>query len=193
MFREYESFLSELDKKLDKFFYEQKDYICCKEGCSLCCKTGVYPATETEFLYVKFALEKLDIAVREKILAKIEVLKENKMLENGDRDWVYECPFLIDNKCAVYNSRPLVCRTFGLPWFDENKKIKVPSCIYEGLNYSNVFDPQTGQLSEEKFRQSGFVTEPLAFNLSRDFLHNSKLAKFSNVNFGEEKALLDWF
>ena len=70
MFRDYETFLCVLDKKLNGFFENQKEYICCSKGCSLCCKTGVYPISEVEFLYIKYALERLPDDVREIILSK---------------------------------------------------------------------------------------------------------------------------
>ncbi len=193
MFRDYETFLCVLDKKLNGFFENQKEYICCGKGCSLCCKTGVYPISEVEFLYIKYALERLSGDMRENILSKIRTLKAQKAAESGDKNWTYVCPFLEEEKCLVYTFRPIVCRTFGLPYFDDNNKIKVPSCMFEGLNYSLVYDPQTGQLSDEKFRKSGYKSEPLAFNLSKKFLHHSKLAQLTNMHFGEEKAMIDWF
>lgn len=78
MFDNYEKFLSYLNERLERFFSQQKEYICCKEGCSLCCKTGVYPISEIEFLYLKSALSELDYELRVKILDKILQLKKEK-------------------------------------------------------------------------------------------------------------------
>lgn len=192
MFDNYEKFLGYLNVKLQSFFEQQKEYICCKEGCSLCCKTGVYPISEIEFLYLKSALSELDYELRVKILDKILQLKKEKMQQGNDRNWTYICPFLVNDRCSIYEKRPIICRTFGLPYFLD-EKIKVPSCLFEGLNYSQVYDYSTGQLSDVKFKELGYKQEPLAYNLSKKFLYNSKLAEVCNLNFGKDKALIDWF
>lgn len=193
MFSNYEAFLSVLQNKLTTFFDAQKEYICCSEGCSQCCKNGVYPISEIEFLYLKYALDKLEPQMKKDISDKIAELKKMKTQEQGDREWVYGCPFLKDDRCSVYTFRPIICRTFGLPYFDKNNKIKVPFCVNNGLNYSKVYDTKTKQLSGEKFKESGCVAEPLAYNLSKEFLCNSKLAELTDMHFGEEKAMIDWF
>ncbi len=193
MFENYETFLAVLDKKLKQFFEQQKEYVCCKRGCSFCCEEGCYPASNIEYLYIKSAMDRLDKDLQERIKDEIKRLKEQKEKERGDKKWLYKCPFLIDNVCSVYNNRLIVCRTFGIPYFNDEGKIKTPFCMERGLNYHQVYDPAIHKFSDEKFRLSGFKNEPLAYNLSKKFLYNSKLAELTNMHFGEDKALIDWF
>ena len=37
------------------------------------------------------------------------------MLESEARGELVACPMLVDDRCAIYESRPLICRTQGLP------------------------------------------------------------------------------
>ncbi len=192
MFKNYENFLKLLTPKLEQFFDAQKDYMFCKSGCSLCCKTGCYPSSKIEVDYLKKGLELVDTATRDAVLANIVHLKEKRKLEGGDRNWLYDCPFLVDEKCSVYEHRMVVCRTFGLPYFKEDGSLIIPSCVDHGLNYSNVYDFENSCLCPEKIKEAGFKQEPLAYNLSSKFLYNCEFAKVSNLDFGEQKALLDW-
>ena len=45
----YKLFLDELMIMLDKLFIYQQEYLCCQNGCSLCCEDGMYPFSKMEF------------------------------------------------------------------------------------------------------------------------------------------------
>ena len=74
-----------------------------------------------------------------------------------------------------------------------DKKNQVPFCYAKGLNYSNVIDPETKQVSAEKFKLTGIEEEPLAFNVSYDFLTGKDFEEAFKFEFGEKKPLIDWF
>ena len=109
------------------------------------------------------------------------------------KKFVYDCPFLINNECVVYNYRGIVCRSFGLMTVGEDGKIKVPFCCYQGLNYANVMEEDGKHVSEEKFKKLGCKEEPTAFNVSYKFLTDPDFERGFNFSFGEKKPLIDWF
>jgi uncharacterized protein len=80
-----------LSKKLTR---NHRKHLNCVPGCHKCCMDfSVFPV---EFF---------------------SILKENRhkniiVRENADTG---ECLFLIDGLCSIYESRPLICRTHGLP------------------------------------------------------------------------------
>lgn len=180
---------------LKKYFEHQKDYIKCKVGCSFCCESGQYPFTNIEVQYLMLGYHNLDdeqkIIVQEKI-AEIKVQKDKYVGE----EFMYECPFLINNKCCVYDYRGIICRTHGLMFFitDKNGKSrnKCPDCVNFGLNYSNVYDKPKKMISTELWEKSGIKAEPIAYNLSQDVLLNNDATKELGLDFGESKALIDW-
>ncbi len=191
MLIKYVEYLQTINKKLDGFFENQKPYIFCKEGCSLCCETGEYPYTQVEVQYLMLGFHQLPTEPQLQILGKINELKERRAT-NTEEQFMHECPFLINNRCAVYEFRGLICRTHGLAFYDSNGKLRVPSCIHQGLNYSNVYDPEKNILCGEKWKASGIEQEPVSFNLSRKFLLNNEATKYLGLDFGEEKTLMNW-
>lgn len=191
----YLQFLRVLNIRLNEHFENQKEYIHCKEGCSHCCKNGQYPCSKLEFEFLKFGFQQLPLDVREKIVNNIIKIKQEN---NNQEKFYYECPFLIDNKCSVYNFRMIICRTFGLAYHINDPKtgkthLKSPFCMEIGLNYSEVYDSGTSTFSMEKFKKSGYKQEPLAYNLSTNYIKTEFGEKMMDINFGEEKALIDWF
>ena len=48
-------------------------------------------------------------------------------------------------------------------------------------------------LSQEMFEATGFATEPVAFNLSLKFMLNNEITKYLELDFGEQKTMIDWF
>ena len=181
MITRYHEYINFLDKKLEKMFLAQKDYIKCQKGCSLCCKEGEYPISELEYIDMMMYYENLDDEIKQKIDTKIEALLKEK---NHD---LYECPFLIDDSCSIYPARSIICRTFGLIYFDESKKKKVPFCIDKGLNYSNVYDNNVKQITSSIGEEI-----PKAYNIGRVFLRSKKIEKEFNIMFGDDKRMVDW-
>jgi Fe-S-cluster containining protein len=176
-----------LNKKLERFFDEQSPYIFCKKGCAKCCKKGTYLFSKIEFNYIMVGFTQLPIETQQKILSKVRKIKELNQ-EN------YECPFLINNACSVYDFRGIVCRSYGLITLKDNgKTTKIPCCTFEGLNYANVIDLKTKIVSQEKFDKLGVEKEPLAYNVSYPFLTSKEIEKNFEIDFGDKKPLIDWF
>lgn len=195
MITKYEQYLDKISGYLQKFFEIQKYYIFCKEGCAICCETGEYPFSELEFQYAMIGYNALSEKEKGLIQAKIKKIKEAKANSN-DKKFMYECPFLIDKKCSIYNYRGIVCRSYGLMYYiaDEDDKLfyHMPCCVDNGLNYSNVFDQQTGMISAKKWEQTGIEAEPVSYNLGRKYLLNNNMTQELEIEFGEDRALIDW-
>lgn len=190
--KKYELYLIAINKQLDKFFAEQKPYICCKEGCSYCCEKGEYPYSEIEFAYLMIGVRSLlpeTVKEIENNIVEIKKLREN----STDKPFMYKCPFLIDKKCSLYNYRGIICRTHGLAFFNKEQKIRVPACVDRGLNYSKVYDFNAKTISKEKYLKLGIEQEPLAHNVGLFFMTNNSLTKELELDFGEIKPMFDWF
>lgn len=178
MLKRYEEFLVEFDKKLNKYFIEQSKYIKCKKGCCGCCEIGEYPFSRLEMEYLMRKFITLPVDIRNNIRKEIKHLKEENVK-------MYKCPFLINKECCVYSHRGIVCRTYGLAWYDDKEdRIKLPYCVNKGLNYSKVFDLHT---------QGVYLDNPITENLRIDSVLRSEDAKKHKLECGEIRPLLDWF
>ncbi len=184
------------EKYLKKFFNIQKPYIHCKEGCAACCQVGEYPVSELELMYMIAGYKNLSKEEQERVAIKTDKIKKAKEDFKGEK-YLYECPFLINNRCSIYNYRAIICRTHGLLFFttdnDGKTHNKMPACVNDGLNYSEVYDPQTNTISPEKWEASGISVEPKAYNISREVIISQASKAGYELDFGESKALIDWF
>lgn len=178
----YREYLAFLDKELSKMFDSQKPFIKCKEGCSYCCKEGEYPISELEYVNLMLCYNDLEDSIKDRVNENISALLEKS------RERMYECPFLVDEKCSVYPARAIICRAFGLISYDDKNKKRMPFCVDLGLNYANVYDPKVGKMVS--CAEDG--TEPVAFNTDRKFLRSAKIEREFNIFFGEDKPLVEW-
>lgn len=196
MIENYEKYLDLLAPYLQKYFDQQKPYIHCKEGCSICCETGLYPLSNLEFDYMMIGLNSLPKKEKQQIYKSIEQIKIDRQ-NITDGIGYYKCPFLLDKKCSVYRYRSIICRTYGLMHFwedkDNNQRFNIPCCVSDGLNYSEVYDEERGTISAQKYAQSGIEAEPLSYNLGLKYLLSCEFAKDLKLEFGENKSLIDWF
>ena len=159
---EYKNFLAQLDQRLEKYFLEHKNYIQCKKGCSFCCEKGDYPITQMELEYLMQGY--IALSDNEKQI----VQKNIKTIKKGGA-----CPFLINQECSIYQYRPIICRTHGLAYLCRKNLVKVPFCVHNDKNYSEVF-------------YNGEITiNPVLENLDT----TSVLKEF---NYGEIRNLYDW-
>ena len=84
-------------------------HLACRAGCSGCCQhhLSVFPV---EAARIEAALAALPPVLRVRI--------ERQAVDVNEREALGEpvaCPLLVDERCAIYSSRPLICRTQGLP------------------------------------------------------------------------------
>lgn len=82
----------------------------CKAGCAGCCKPGltVFGIEGAKIEQALVALRQSAPSLREKVRAQGQ-----KALQAPDTQQA--CPLLVDDRCTVYEQRPLICRSHGLP------------------------------------------------------------------------------
>lgn len=109
---------------------EQPQNLACGRGCSLCCY-GLFEIGAADIPLLDEGLSKLHPSRRKMIVRRARAVMESTDHPNlretspFEKDRFYErtsttpCPNLDDNgMCLIYEHRPLICRTFGLPLRD---------------------------------------------------------------------------
>ena len=183
MFKNYESFIQDFDTTLNLIFESQKKYIFCKKGCTNCCSKGNYPFSQIEFAYLTKGFINLEDGIKQTVQNNIKELIQQKQNFNGQR-FEHKCPFLIEGECCVYKYRGIICRTFGVCYYDDKEGyVRLPDCVFDRLNYSKYFDKNTNILN---------ITDVPMVNLRIDRVLESELAKKYNIVGGEIRPMLDW-
>lgn len=77
----------------------------CREGCALCCQVQL-GVTTVEADRVRQGLDRLE--------RRAPALRERVRAQGHDRERP-DCALLVDGRCVVYDERPLICRSHGLP------------------------------------------------------------------------------
>ena len=158
----YKDFLETLDKKLAKYFKRDKEYLCCKSGCSECCEKGDYPISELELKYLMHGFISLDNQT------KIRIQNNIKHIQKGGT-----CPFLLDQKCSIYPYRPIICRVHGLAYLCTDNTVKVPYCVNNSKNYTKAYD--NGEI----------IINPIKENLDTQSI-------LKDFEYGEIRNLIEW-
>jgi Fe-S-cluster containining protein len=109
------------------------DQITCSDGCSSCCTAiTLFPV---EAAALREALDALPENEAESIRQHVA------LYASGER-----CPLLSHHHCLLYNARPVICRTHGLPiTYTEDHQHKSDCCPHnlteaETVSGSNVID-----------------------------------------------------
>jgi Fe-S-cluster containining protein len=123
--------------RADAFFRDviekQPQNLQCGRGCSLCCY-GLFEIGAADIPVIAEGLAELHPARRQRIIRRAQdiiassnhpVLREASPVEKDEffeRTASTACPNLSDaGECMIYEHRPLVCRTFGLPVRDGDR------------------------------------------------------------------------
>jgi uncharacterized protein len=91
-----------VDDHFDAAVARTPEAFACRAGCSRCCgvRFGVF-AVEAE--RIATALASLEPALRARVRAQ------------ADDPGHTACALLVDDRCSVYDERPLICRSHGVP------------------------------------------------------------------------------
>lgn len=184
MYEKYKKFLEDFDDILSVIKKSQEKYILCKKGCTKCCEKGDYPFSQIEFGYLTQGFLKLPENTR--VLVQQNIRKQ-KLLKKESKEKRFEhvCPFLINKECVLYQYRGIVCRTFGICYYDDKEGyVRLPYCVNDGLNFAKNYDKKTKVLK---------MTDVPKVNLRIDRVLNSELAQKYKIESGEIRPLLDWF
>ncbi|WP_372751404.1 YkgJ family cysteine cluster protein [Labilibaculum sp.] len=153
-YRELRNEASEISNKLTKL--HQKE-MACKKGCSECCMH--FSVLPVEYFSI---LEEL----------KANPPKEYQEL-NEEAD---DCNFLVNDLCQIYESRPFICRTHGLPLLfmsSEDDNWELSTCP---LNFTNFDDFH----SENTYSQDTYNSK--LFLINQKFVKNYEVEKFGDFD-----------
>jgi len=97
----------------------------CAPGCDGCClHISVFPV---EAAAIRFTLGKLPRPELERLVRACEGADDSP-----------RCPLLRDGLCGIYQARPLICRTHGLPLLvedEEGRRVDFCPLNFNGLNH----------------------------------------------------------
>ncbi|HYI10330.1 MAG TPA: YkgJ family cysteine cluster protein [Thermoanaerobaculia bacterium] len=129
----YKSILDRADRHFGSVMQTQPQNLQCGAGCSLCCY-GLFEIGSGDVPLIAEGLEALHPSRRRKIVERALRIVESSAHPNlrecspeekeafFDRTQATPCPNLDEaGLCMMYEHRPLVCRTFGLPLRDGRK------------------------------------------------------------------------
>lgn len=155
-FEKYKLLLSEIDKHTATLEEVHHKHMKCKNGCSMCCiDFSVFPV-EFYFILNELKNENIKLDKREDLSNEV-------------------CAFLRNHSCIIYQQRPIMCRTHGLPLLYANDEGEYELSACE-LNFTDFdfedFTPEN-TLPQDKYNSKLFL-------LNREFI-----AEFTEQNYGE--------
>ncbi len=81
----------------------------CRAGCSSCCNHDL-SVFEVEADSVRAAVLRLPGETLDRVTRQAREVQDRKARGESPA-----CPLLVDDRCCIYDSRPIICRTQGLP------------------------------------------------------------------------------
>lgn len=105
---DYRTLLAKVSAKFDEVHARHKAKMACGRGCSACCAPGLSV----------FAVERENI---QRLIHETPGLEETlRRLQAENPHGGERCLFLDENQsCAVYEARPIICRSHGAPIFSK--------------------------------------------------------------------------
>lgn len=99
IFVNYRKLLTRVDDFSSRFIRMYQEQIVCQHGCTDCCRQDLH-LLPVEFHYLKQGFTRLPEA-------------EKNITEGSSQDTY--CTLLHEGSCLLYDLRPIICRTHGLP------------------------------------------------------------------------------
>lgn len=118
----------------DKIHQKHAASMECKKGCSKCCKTDI-SIFEIESQRISDWFLSLEIDEQKRL---------KDMWQTPHQEGY--CTFLYSDQCTIYEARPLICRTQGLPLYVASENV----LDYCPLNFKNGDPPKEDWLNLER-------------------------------------------
>ena len=119
----YRALVAKVDATCARIQSEYAAHIACRKGCGDCCRNiSVFP--------VEAAV--LSEAVR-RLSPEVLQAARQRALEQADA-----CPLLHEGACLVYDARPIICRTHGMPILVPDEDGRIDACPKNFRNLSSL-------------------------------------------------------
>jgi Fe-S-cluster containining protein len=119
VFRYYRQLLEQVDNWTAEMIERYKTHLMCRKGCDLCCQRK-FTVTAVEAYNISRLFHELPAVIQ-------RAVRKRKQ----------SCAFLVNSACTVYESRPIICRTFGLPSLHRKEEAEGEISWCE-LNFTNA-------------------------------------------------------
>ncbi len=150
----YQRLTAKTDELCQKIYSAYQEHIACKKGCCGCCRHISVFAVEAKALLLALS------QIPEELLIRLR----QKVAKNPEPEI---CPLLEDGACAVYDSRPVICRTHGLPILVvQEGRHEVDFCPLNFTNLSSL--PSDAFIDIEQLNQILFAINNLFISQSHD-------------------------
>ncbi|MCX7877508.1 MAG: YkgJ family cysteine cluster protein [Ignavibacteria bacterium] len=114
------------------------DKIKCQKGCSKCC-SQIFRITPVDAWIIRNHISSLPESMRNDLISKAKNYKPGM-----------PCPALgNENECLIYESRPVICRRFGIPVYDYKNPDKLHACELNFSDGEEINDPLLVPLQTE--------------------------------------------
>ncbi|WGL58668.1 YkgJ family cysteine cluster protein [Pigmentibacter sp. JX0631] len=97
-------------KKINEKYHEQMN---CKQGCARCCFVNLSIFQAEAYRIIVWVLN-LDAGKKKELLELLQKPMQSEE-KNFQNKLASPCVFLRDNSCTIYEARPTICRTQGVP------------------------------------------------------------------------------
>jgi len=119
----YRALVAKVDATCARIQSEYAAHIACRKGCGDCCRNiSVFP--------VEAAV--LSEAVR-RLSPEVLSAARQRAWEQTDA-----CPLLHEDACLVYDARPIICRTHGMPILVPDEDGRIDACPKNFRNLSSL-------------------------------------------------------
>lgn len=162
---EYNTIINELNTRCNKLHVIHQQHTMCKKGCSQCCM-------DFSVLPIEF-------------YAILEAIKDNPPLRYNKKEG---CAFLVDNTCSIYEHRPSICRSHGLPILNMDETGEQMELSFCPLNFTKVDDNYF--TLDNGFQQDVFNSKLYIAN--RKFIKEFKQGDFSENELIELQKLKNY-
>lgn len=116
-FEHYETVRNQVDKRVSVLSKKHNKHMQCAKGCDSCCTN--FRLLPLEFEYIKSKLQALE-----------------SFPDTGRN----QCAFLVEHRCTIYEFRPIICRTHGLPILNMNEEGEQWELSFCELNFKDAPD-----------------------------------------------------
>lgn len=167
-FKQYVTLRNEIEKHSKKLSVAHSKHMLCKKGCDMCCiDYSIFP--------IEFHFILNDI--KEK---KLEFKNLNEVVNNV-------CIFLKNHVCTLYEQRPIICRTHGLPllYMNNNSEWELSACELNFTEYDFEKFTLANTLPQDKYNSKLFM-------LNKEFIVNFQDKKYGEMDLIPIKTLLNY-